>query len=552
MSGFSGGVDIPGPILQITGSGGIVITNPFGPITNVDGSGIVPAPVPCASYAVAGRIEVADLAESFNGTYLGGSGCPLALSPVNQSVREEIASGAIFTPFSSPVTVLGFGAYSLDLQPNRTNVANLASGAGSNCLGQDNRATAANGSCLGQNNISTGIRGICFGSTNHAYAYNTVAIGYRNEAGTAAGNLGENTAVGRSNFARARSSVAVGTMNNVAIPANLDNATGAIVGDPQLAFAYSGVNSSTFGVGNQVSAPRGCGIGFKNFSSGGSDITCVGGYNYGSSDFATAVGFTNSVSGARGSAFGYRNLIGAGLNAVALGRSNFNVYSSSVNVGIMNNALTPANLDDTTGAIVNDPQATNWNAVNSSAFGIANLTSGLRSTALGFKNVVSGVGATAIGDRAIARINNTMNLAGPLIIRKDDGEPIGDAFRVFAGAEVIIMTDEVNLAAVADQTIALPAGCHFWWSECGIILTELTGVINSQPTVRFGITGTLAKYVGPVATTLLTAVLKRERYDNWQVDDGETSLVAGVTVGAVVGTSMSGRFYFRGVLVEDE
>jgi hypothetical protein len=218
----------------------------------------------------------------------------------------------------------------------------------------------------------------------------------------------------------------------------------------------------------------------------------------------------------------------------------------------MNNALTPANLDDTTGAIVNDPQATNWNAVNSSAFGIANLTSGLRSTALGFKNVVSGVGATAIGDRAIARINNTMNLAGPLIIRKDDGEPIGDAFRVFAGAEVIIMTDEVNLAAVADQTITLPAGCHFWWSECGIILTELTGVINSQPTVRFGITGTLAKYVGPVATTLLTAVLKRERYDNWQVDDGETSLVAGVTVGAVVGTSMSGRFYFRGVLVEDE
>jgi hypothetical protein len=548
MSGISPPGAALGPILQITGSGGIVITNPFGPITDVGGAGMV---TPCASYAVAGRMEVATQAESFAGTYLGGSGCPLALSPVNQSVREEAVSGAIFTPFSSPVTVLGFGAYSLDLQPNRTNVANLASGARSNCLGQDNRATGGNGSCLGQNNISTGTRGICFGSTNHAYADNAVAIGYRNEAGTAAGNLGENTAVGRSNSARGRSSVAVGTMNNVAAPANLNNATGVIGGDPQL-FFNGGVNSTAIGAGNQVSSPRGSGIGFKNVSSGGDDITCVGGFNYGASDFVTAVGFTNSVSGARGSAFGYQNTIGAGLSSVAIGRSNFNVYSSSVNVGIMNNALTPGNLDNTTGAIVNDPQTTNWNAVNSSAFGIANLTSGLRSTALGFKNDASGIGATAVGDRAVARIDNTMNLAGPLIIRKDDGEPIADAFRVFAGAEVIIMTDEVNLTAVADQTITLPAGCHFWFTECGIILTELTGVIASQPTVRMGITGTPAKYVGPVATTLLTATLKRERYDNWQVDDGETSLVAGVTVGAVVGTSMSGRFYFRGVLVEDE
>jgi hypothetical protein len=551
MSGFSGGPDGVG-ILQITGSGGIVITNPFGPITNVDGSGIVPAPVPCASYAVAGRVEIATLAESFDGTYLGATGCPLALSPVNQSVREEVASGAIFTPFSSPVTVLGFGAYSLDLQPNRTNVANLAFGAGSNCLGQDNRATGPNSSCLGQSNISTGARGVCFGSTNRAYADNTVAIGYRNEAGTAAGNLGETTAVGRSNFARARSSVAVGTMNNVAIPGNLNDATGVIGYDPQFAFAYSGVNSSALGVGNQVSAERGCGIGFKNFSSGGDDITCVGVSNYGARDFATAVGFTNRVYGARGSAFGYQNIVGTGLESVAVGRSNFSAYDTSVSVGIMNNALVPANLDDTTGVINADPQADGGNAINSSAFGIANGTLGLRSTCLGFKNVASGIGSTAVGDRAIARIDNTMNLAGPLIIRKDDGEPIGDAFRVFAGAEVIIMTDEVNLAAVADQTITLPGGCHFWWSECGIILTELTGVINSQPTIRMGITGTPAKYVGPVATTLLTGTLKRERYDNWQVDDGETSLVAGVTVGAVVGTSMAGRFFWRGVLIEDE
>lgn len=551
MSGISppGGL---GPILQITGSGGIAITNPFGPVTDVNGAGAGPPPIGCATYVASGQVEIATQLESFNGTYLGATGCALALNPINQSVREEVLSGAIFAPFSSPISITaGFGAYSLDVQPGRTNAINIASGAGSNCLGQDNRATGANASCLGQNNIAPGIRGICFGSTNHAYGTNSSAVGYRNEAGNVAYGMGDNLAVGRSNFARDQSSVAVGVMNNVYTPANLNNLTGAILYDPQ-ARLNNGVNSSAFGVGNQVTAPRGSALGFKNVSVGGSDITCVGVSNYAARDFATAVGFTNSVSGARGSAFGYQNTIGAGLEAVSVGRSNFNVYSSSVNVGIMNNALTPANLDNTTGAIVNDPQATNWNAVNSSAFGIANLTSGLRSTGLGFKNVASGIGATAIGDRGVARIQDTTNIAGPLIIRKDDGEPITDAFRVFAGAEVIIMTDEVNLTAVADQTITLPAGCHFWWSECGIILTELTGVIGSQPTIRMGITGTPAKYVGPVATTLLTATLKRERYDNWQVDDGETSLVAGVTVGAVVGTSMSGRFFWRGVLVEDE
>lgn len=423
MSGFTGAG--AGGIQQITGSGGIAITNPFGPITDINGAGIA---VPCASYVVAGRMEVATLPESFAGTYLGGSGCPLALSPRNQSFREEIASGAMFTPFSSPISlVAGFGAYALDIQPNRSNIANLASGAGANCIGQDNRATAANASCLGQTNIATGLRANCWGFTNRGYGNNSVAAGYRNEAGTAA--LHDNLAFGRSNFARDQSSVAIGIMNNVNVPANLN---------------------------------------------------------------------------------------------------------------------------DTTGVIINDPQAILNNGKNSSALGVANRATGLRATGVGFKNLASGIGATAIGDRGIARIENTVNVAGPIIIRKDDGEPIADAFRVFAGAEVLVLTDEIDLTAVADQTITLPAGCHFWWNECGLILTELTGLITSQPTVRFGITGTPAKYVAAVLTTLLTATLKRERFQVLLADDGETSLVAGVTVGAVVGTSMAGRFFFKGVLVEDE
>ncbi|MHC4608606.1 MAG: hypothetical protein ACYTAF_16985, partial [Planctomycetota bacterium] len=85
-----------------------------------------------------------------------------------------------------------------------------------------------------------------------------------------------------------------------------------------------------------------------------------------------------------------------------------------------------------------------------------------------------------------------------------------------------------------------------------IELTELTGVITTQPTVRFGTSGTPAKFVAAVITTLLTATYKRETFSTLLTDDGEVDLSFGVTSGAVVGTSMSGRAIFKGILIEDE
>lgn len=558
MSGFGGGGGGGvGGIVQITGSGGIAITNPFGPITNIGG-----AAVPCASYAVAGRVEIATLTESFDGTYLGATGCPLALSPANQSFREETLTGAMFTPFSSPVSIVsGFGANALDVQPGRNAVWRIASGARAICLGQDNEASAGDALCLGQDNYSRGTRGVSIGSTNTADFNNTCAIGYRNVAGDNGYSTGDSLAVGRSNFATYQSSVAVGVLNN-ADPTNLDDNTGAIVNDPQ-AVNSGAVNSTAVGVANTVYGTCSSACGFKNDvigycssafgyknSTSANFCVAIGAHNSAPNVNSSAVGYFNAAGGTYSTAVGYRNsTYGSG---AAFGISNFTSAWSGVAVGILNNVYAPANLDDITGAVLNNPQATGVSGTNSSAFGLGNTSSGLRATCLGFKNIASGIGSTAIGDRGIARIQDTVNIAGPLIIRKDDGEPIADAFRVFAGAEDIILTDEVNLAAIANQTIALPAGCHFWVSECGIILTELTGVITTQPTIQFGIAATPAKFMAPVLTTLLTAVLKRERFQVLLSDDGETTLLAGVTAGAVVGTSMSGRFFWRGVLVEDE
>jgi hypothetical protein len=214
----------------------------------------------------------------------------------------------------------------------------------------------------------------------------------------------------------------------------------------------------------------------------------------------------------------------------------------------MNNVATPGNIADLTGIISTDPQsAAGTIGINSSCVGIGNTAAGLRSNAFGFK--------------AFARIQDTTNICGPIIVKKDNGEGSTAAlkFRNFCGVRVELMTEEIDfLAAAADYEIALPAGCHFWLDEVDWIVTAKTGAaITAQPTVRAGIVGTLAKYLAATLTTLLTAAFKRERYSTLLADDGESSaanLSVGITVPATLagaGTFL-GRAIISGRLIEDE
>jgi len=578
-----------GPILQITGSGGTVITNAYGPITDVysppGGAGA------CATNVAAGTVEMATQAEVLAGTAIGGTGCSLAVDPSLMIFREEIATGAFFANFSAPVAVAaGFGAGALDIQPVRNNAANIAAAGASICLGNDNRCTYGGfTTAIGVNNIGDGSHSIAAGSNNSALSDRSTAVGYRNTAGVLFSGYEAPQTFGRSNFALNSGSIAIGIMNNVYATANLNYATGAIAGDPQGNCPYTGINSLAVGHINLAYDLRGVCVGFGNVAGGpfygpsayGSvamglfnhvgggvayppvafgaynnvyaENVAVGIHNTSNAYFGSALGVYNYALNDRASAVGYGNYA-SGYESVSLGRSNFTDTYSCAAVGVMNNVYTPGNLNDATGVIGGDPQAVAaYIGINSSALGVGNNAQGLRSSAIGFKSIAEAQGSTAIGDRAHNRVAETTNIAGAIIVRRDSGEALADAHRVFAGAEDIILTDEIDLTAVADHTITLPANCHFWWDECGIILTELTGIITNQPTVRFGINGTPAKYQGATLTTLLTAVLKRERF--WMqlgADDGETSLLFGVTVAAVVGTSMHGRAYFKGMLVEDE
>ena len=281
---------------------------------------------------------------------------------------------------------------------------------------------------------------------------------------------------------------------------------------------------------------------------------------------------TQVASGAQNIAIGYRNTAAGDSENFAIGRDNtVSCYNDGLAIGT-DNTISSGNHN---AAIGFDNQASNSfstavgysntaSEYNTSAMGNRNTASGRYSSALGYNNTSSGEYSSAIGNtctasayystafgyKAKARIQKTTNICGPQIIRKDDGEAAGAAFESFCGVEVVLMTKEVDLKVVAEQTITLPSGCKFWLDEIGLIATSID-TLTVQPTIRFGITGTLDKHYTAAITTAITAAGKREIETPLVPEDGETSLTAGVTVAATATTAL-GRFYFKGILCENE
>jgi hypothetical protein len=174
--------------------------------------------------------------------------------------------------------------------------------------------------------------------------------------------------------------------------------------------------------------------------------------------------------------------------------------------------------------------------------------------AIGAGAVASAAGASAIGDGAVARIQKTVNLSGPVINRKDNGEAAGLEFETYAGASVVLMTKEIDFKVVADHFIYLPSSCAFFCNEIGVICTAASSV-NGQPYIRLGWTGTPNGYADVQRTDYMNAVRSRERLVSVSPDgngyDGKTSLQVSITQAASA-SSCKGRVYFVGLLVENE
>jgi hypothetical protein len=377
---------------------------------------------------------------------------------------------------------------------------------------------------VGNRNVVAGASVKCslFGFYNQAaYSDRATAVGNLNRAN---GIYGQ--AFGLYNFANAHTSVALGIVNNRNAPV-LNVTTGALTGVPAPS-AFIGINSVAVGIDNRAESLRGVALGFSNRVNGIDGL---------------AVGYVSIASG-RGSLAAGRHALAAYDNGIAIGSYAQDYGVSGVAVGQASSVTAVKGV-----AVGYGASASNAFAI---ALGASAAASGSTAAALGANAVASGFAAAALGTYAVSRIAYSVNLGGPVIVRKDNGEAAGITFQTFNGACDFLFTKEMDLKALGFQTISLPAGCHFWVEEVGLILTTLPGTVVTQPTVQFGISGTPAKFLGPTLCTLLTATFKRERFSTLLADDGETSLRVEVTVIAAGSADIKGRFYFKGVLVEDE
>lgn len=280
--------------------------------------------------------------------------------------------------------------------------------------------------------------------------------------------------------------------------------------------AYSvAIGSAYGGYGNTASGAYGVAIGVKNTASGGHYNTAVGYNNEATATptlgYATAIGGRNVASGQKSTAIGSNNTV-SGVSSSAIGHANTAVGGKSLVAGYNGYALHE------------------------------------KSLVLGYVSKAYGTGATAIGYKSKIGIDKATVISGPLVVSKSD--PAFTAGLHMTGPEMVLMTKDVDLTAVADQTITLPPGCRFWFDEIGIICTALD-TMTIQPTIRFGDDGTPDSQRTAAITTDIDAVGKRQFYTPLEQKAGHYALKAGVTIGATAAV-LRGRFYFKGVFIEDQ
>ena len=171
--------------------------------------------------------------------------------------------------------------------------------------------------------------------------------------------------------------------------------------------------------------------------------------------------------------------------------------------------------------------------------------------AIGYQAAITdwtGDGQIAIGPSVVTRAAHSMHLGALYTVPRGLGTEADAAWTMSAGAAVI-MSEPLDLTGTLTHTIAIPSGLRFFVDEIGIVVVS-ADTVDVQPTMRFGITGTEAKFSAAELTAGLTAAHNRHRITSLDSADGVTTLRSEVTVAATA-TALTGRVYWRGFAVTD-
>jgi hypothetical protein len=248
---------------------------------------------------------------------------------------------------------------------------------------------------------------------------------------------------------------------------------------------------------------------------------------------------------------------GSGNYSITAGRQAVNTSPNGIVIGVIN-----SNTAVNTGIVVGRNSVNSGqeavligsDITNNSTYGIG-IGHSVDISALGGIGVgqgaqVSAAQSSAFGNSANSRIETSTNISGPIFIRKSDATANANSYQLMSGAEVIIMTEQIDAEATDVATITLPTGVLFFLTECGTIATS-ANTVAVEPTISFGITGNNSYFAGAAITTALTAAGTRERITSLSSDSGVTSLTAEITVAATA-TTLLVRHYFRGFIVENQ
>lgn len=157
---------------------------------------------------------------------------------------------------------------------------------------------------------------------------------------------------------------------------------------------------------------------------------------------------------------------------------------------------------------------------------------------------------TAIGSDIDNRVSRTHALGGMSIARRAQTGWSSATEWAYSSQETCVFSEEIDLKTVANDvlSITMPTGSTFFPDETGLIITTASGATGG-PQVSFGITGNTTSVVAQTATSK-TTVGGRTKFTPIS-GDAVSSITASVKA-AATGTTLKGRFYVKGILVESQ
>lgn len=270
--------------------------------------------------------------------------------------------------------------------------------------------------------------------------------------------------------------------------------------------------------------------------------------NVASGDYAVTIGY-DTIAALNSIVFG-KAAKGNALDAIAIGRDT-DAKQQSICIGRNAHSLDGDCVSigaNTEAAAYDSIVIGQWAKTTDQANSYGDIAIGAYAEAHGSSDLYT----IMIGADMVNRIGQTHVIGGPALVKKDVGESVAIAFRQYASQENLLFSKEIDLTQTAADDVAvlnLPAGASFYPDECGLVITA-SDTVTAQPQVSFGIAGDSTALLVQTAVSI-SALKSRQRFTSLASGDGQVSLTASLKVAATA-TSLKGRFYFKGILIEDQ